>query len=565
MDKKKHQLRRRYETRSKSVDSRSTKTFNYADYEIAISPKRTRKQKIVKRNSNLSTVQETNSETSIIPSTSRQSFQLTSTPIINARTLLESLDSGNFTFIDPNFPDTIRRITISSIVRDSLRRSTRISNLNPQIERITNTTMSGENLNQNADQNPPITNNNNTNQSFNNQTIRIKDFITTIPEFDGEHKKLDKFLNICTRTYNLIPQEQYDQFLEIIKMKLVDEAYDALQPLDYYYNWEDLKDAIESKFRKRLSVEAAMAELSRIRQNPSETIEAYGKRVRQGLEHLNAASKSMTGGIEGAHACLLQNERTAKRHFILNLRDFPLRDKVDNANARNLSDAITIALEKQADLQEIRERFCNNCNRKGHFQTECLRQQNQIQNQNTQRNFNNNQRFNRNFNNFQRSPTFNRYPNNRFNQRGNQNFNQNQNWQQNQNSNWQNSNQNWQQNQSQNWQQQNQTNFQNNPSRYNQNQIQNPNQNTNQNQNFNQNQNYYNNRQNQNNYRGNIRRNFNNNQRPNNNNNNNNNGNSYNNQRSNENNQNINVAQQIEEENVSLVQDIQNCQIHSKN
>lgn len=235
----------------------------------------------------------------------------------------------------------------------------------------------------------------------NKMNIESKDLITAIPVYSGDQKELDTFINTCDLYNSLITNnEQKATLLLIIKAKIRGEALSKVIPYDDCNNWQELKKRILDRIRKPVTLEFAQEDLNKVSQGPNESIEDYGKKVRNKLRKLNEASRQM--GTTDAERAILQkaNERLAISKFEQNIRDNTIRVLVSATKNDTLDDAIQIALqkelmEKNKNSYSMKCTNCgmNNCGMNNHTFETCRRRQQSNENKNKPLN----KSFNRNF------------------------------------------------------------------------------------------------------------------------------------------------------------------------
>lgn len=238
--------------------------------------------------------------------------------------------------------------------------------------------------------------NNNSTPQNRIMNIEPKDVIMAIPVFSGDQKELDTFLNTCDLYNSLVPNEQKANLLLIIKAKIRGEALTKISPFDDCNTWDDLKKRIRERIRKPVTLEFAQEDLSKVSQGTGESMNDYGKRVRNKLLKLNEASRQIAN--TAAERAILQkaNERLAISKFEQNIRDNTVRVLVSATKNESLDDAIQMALQKELmeKIKNVAPMKCTHCGMSNHTVESCRKKQNSNQNKN---NFGNNKSFNRNF------------------------------------------------------------------------------------------------------------------------------------------------------------------------
>lgn len=144
---------------------------------------------------------------------------------------------------------------------------------------------------------------NNTIENFSNltiidtksETINIKMALNTnlvfkiLPEFDGNHEHLTKFLNLCNFFYKpLTDADEKALFLEIVKLKLVGQAGKIFK-YKTINDWKSFADELELQFLKKVSYISLQKKLLNIKQYANEDIRSYANRIEQLVSELNSA------------------------------------------------------------------------------------------------------------------------------------------------------------------------------------------------------------------------------------------------------------------------------------
>lgn len=215
-----------------------------------------------------------------------------------------------------------------------------------------------------------IVSNSGESELFTMANLTYKDLILAIPQFDGNEKEIESFINSCDIYEKLIEEDQSNIFLAIIISKLKGEALAKLQPIAEINNWAELKEKIEEKIRKPLSFEYAQERLCHITQNRNENIEIYGRKIRVALEKLNLASRCLTKEDNALKMLKLANEKLAIQKFEQNLSNPNLKVIVAAANKTTLENTISFAMQKELSNKFVKN--CNYCKKEGHYERECF-------------------------------------------------------------------------------------------------------------------------------------------------------------------------------------------------
>lgn len=199
----------------------------------------------------------------------------------------------------------------------------------------------------------------------------IKDLVSAVPVYDGDEKQLETFINVCSKFYSLIEENQKEKFVTIIQTKITGEALADLQPIDDLKTWDDIKRKLEEKLRTPDTYEYAQEELSTIRQRKDEGMENYGKRIRKGLDKLNLSSKSLTNEEAALISLRKANEIHAIRKFEQNMFDERIKLMVGAATFKSLQEAIKFAMNKELFRKTTKDKICTFCKINGHTEDEC--------------------------------------------------------------------------------------------------------------------------------------------------------------------------------------------------
>lgn len=107
--------------------------------------------------------------------------------------------------------------------------------------------------------------------------ITYADLINAIPQFDGNEKELESFINSCDIYHTHLTEGQQNMFLAIIISKLKGEALSKILPISEITTWQQLKTKLEEKLRKPYSFEYAQEKLVSLTQGKNENIEILAR------------------------------------------------------------------------------------------------------------------------------------------------------------------------------------------------------------------------------------------------------------------------------------------------
>lgn len=206
--------------------------------------------------------------------------------------------------------------------------------------------------------------------------VSIKDILAfKIPFFSGDQKELDGFINTCKMYNELTPEALKETLLNLVKAKITGDALSKIQPITAFDNIANLLKTLEETIRKPVSYEFANEDLNNIMQNREETIEAYGKRVREALHRLNKSSAKVSDNVQEQSVFRKAHEKLAISKFTQNLRYSQLRVAVAAANKATLEECIVYAMERELieKNSNLRNLHCNLCGSNQHKANECTR------------------------------------------------------------------------------------------------------------------------------------------------------------------------------------------------
>lgn len=242
----------------------------------------------------------------------------------------------------------------------------------------------------------PASRTENNSAAANKMNVEAKDAILAIPVFSGDQKELDTFINTCDLYNSLVLEANRATLLLIIKAKIRGEALLKITPFEDCNTWAELKKRIRDRIRKPVTLEFAQEDLNKVAQAPNESMEDYGKKVKDKLRKLNEASRQL--GTTDVERAILQkaNERLAISKFEQNIKDNTVRVLVSATKNESLDDAIQMALQKELmeKNKNVSAMKCTHCGMTNHNIDTCRKKQNSNENKNKN---NNNRSFSRNY------------------------------------------------------------------------------------------------------------------------------------------------------------------------
>lgn len=114
-----------------------------------------------------------------------------------------------------------------------------------------------------------------------------------IPEFDGNHEHINKFLSLCNFFYKpLVDENDKLLFIEIVKLKLIGQA-EKIFKYKQLDDWKSFAAELEVQFSKKESFISLQTKLLNIKQHGNEDIRSYANRIEQLTSELNSACVTM--------------------------------------------------------------------------------------------------------------------------------------------------------------------------------------------------------------------------------------------------------------------------------
>lgn len=201
--------------------------------------------------------------------------------------------------------------------------------------------------------------------------IEAKDVITAIPIFSGNSKELESFINTCNSYHELVKQEQRGMLIKIIKAKITGDALTKISPMEDLNTWAEIKKKLREKIATKVSLEYAQEDLNNIFQKKDETIEQYGNRVKEKLQKLNEAIKTIADTAAERSILKKVNERQAISKFEQNIRNNSLKLLVTAAAKESLDECILFASQKELLEKNKNIKSCTFCGLNNHDESSC--------------------------------------------------------------------------------------------------------------------------------------------------------------------------------------------------
>lgn len=171
----------------------------------------------------------------------------------------------------------------------------------------------------------------------------------------------------------LVPADDQETLLRIIKTKITGEALAKISPTAPLTTWPLVKAKLKEKIVKKVSIEFAREDLGNTIQTKDDTIEKYANKIRKKLKILNEASKELSENDQENAILRKINEKHAICKFEQNIRNNTLRILVSAAAKETLDDCVMFAVQKELLMKTQNNRKCVNCGLIGHDADNCKR------------------------------------------------------------------------------------------------------------------------------------------------------------------------------------------------
>lgn len=277
-------------------------------------------------------------------------------------------------------PENIDNNQSNNETIDSSSDDTFTSNLNSTIEDFSNLSITETIL-------PKIINNK-------MATLNTDLVFKIIPEFDGNHEHITKFLNLCNFFYKpLVQKDDKLMFIEIVKLKLIGQA-EKIFKYKQLEDWESFATELELQFSKKESFISLQKKLLNIKQYGNEDVRSYANRIEQLTSELNSACVTMDKDckVESIHSsyslmAFIDGLSSHDIKIILKCRDkLDFKTAVEVAtreessfkkpfvpfNSYNVPPSFNPVTIKKEPGVFIRK-FCTNCKIQNHDISECRR------------------------------------------------------------------------------------------------------------------------------------------------------------------------------------------------
>lgn len=225
--------------------------------------------------------------------------------------------------------------------------------------------------------NPPQENTSNQTESKRvNMAIVYKDIKDLIPNYSGERKGLDEFIQTIDSLASQLTEDRDKKLFNLsVKTHLKDKAFNTIRHLQNP-TWGEIKQALKDKLNP-LDATSCYNALTHAKQISNESITDFAMKVETLLTNLN---RSSTIDASETTRKYVQdgNEQLAKRAFENGILNFQLKTLIIAKNKKTLESAIREALDMDStgeykNTETKKSRTCNLCKKRGHLEHECFK------------------------------------------------------------------------------------------------------------------------------------------------------------------------------------------------
>lgn len=170
-------------------------------------------------------------------------------------------------------------------------------------------------------------------------------YLNRLPEFSGDYRDLQTFLNLVDRVHPLL--RTYDEpsqllFSDIIKSRLKGKAREIIEINCQAQSWNDVKTILINNFGERFSLEELFDRLKSV-YFKNNSVEFYNE-IKNRLRSLNNKTICLVGSGPGANECARNNMRTALNVFKEKMPE-PMRTILTCRNPDSLEEAMEILFQ----------------------------------------------------------------------------------------------------------------------------------------------------------------------------------------------------------------------------
>lgn len=193
--------------------------------------------------------------------------------------------------------------------------------------------------------------------------VTLQDVYNIVPEFGGSPSELDKFISCGNLLFcSTQKQEEQKMFLDIIKTRLKDAAFELVQ-YKTIKTWDELVQELQKNFKEEISRNSAQNNLIHTKQNFKESIKEYGERLILLLKTLNSATFTSTENSSIRDFLIKENEKLAIQTFEDGIRNPNLKILVKDRGESTLKSEIqyaTVQTERVDKFYQTSQNFKQN-------------------------------------------------------------------------------------------------------------------------------------------------------------------------------------------------------------
>ncbi|KAI8116018.1 hypothetical protein CVS40_11848 [Lucilia cuprina] len=170
-------------------------------------------------------------------------------------------------------------------------------------------------------------------------------YLNQIPEFSGDYRDLQTFINLIDRVYPILTV--YDEpsqllFSDIIKSRLTGKAREVIEINCQVQSWTDIKTVLHNNFGDRCGLEELFDKLKGTTFKTN-SVEFYNE-IKQRLRSLNNKTIMTIGSGPAANECARNNMKTALNVFKEKIPE-PMRTILTCRNPQTLEVAMEILFQ----------------------------------------------------------------------------------------------------------------------------------------------------------------------------------------------------------------------------
>lgn len=174
------------------------------------------------------------------------------------------------------------------------------------------------------------------------------EFMSSIPEFEENSQELPRFISLVEFMLSELTVAGQQMLYRNLRYKLKSKAFEIYEEvLDN--TWEGLKTRLEQHFLVQKSMIALQNEMQQMYQGRNENVKTFADKIKTKLNELkhctsyNYAEVAVRNGFNSEH------KKLALKAFRNGL-SYPIRNIIKAGRDRSLDEAVSAALEEEADL-----------------------------------------------------------------------------------------------------------------------------------------------------------------------------------------------------------------------